>query len=670
MNLNNMTMGAKIIAGFGILLAILGILGAIAFINMNSAGNNATRLANVYVPEVAVANDVERWSMMTMYEMRGYGLSMDNAFYERGVGNLAEVKKFLDQARAHGQANNLSKLIAQEAAARKGVDTYENLASQTKEAIDAAQRARAQMDKAAGEFVKEAQGYLTDMENSMGQEVRAGRGAAALGERLKKLSLATEIANTGSTIRINNFRAQLENDTELLSKIIADEFPKIERAAAQMRPITRLQKNLRQLDGIVKSAGDYKKAMQEMLGVMQKLAQLNSARNSAAEQVLQAAQDTAKIGMEAVTTGATGAANQLGSAQTQIAIGIVIALVLGVGVAFLIIVSVNTSVRNAVSAISEANAQVLTASDQIAQSATSLAEGASTQASGVEEVSATIEESTAVNNQNSENAREANILANQANDAAKDGDLKIKNLMTSMTEITEASEQIAKIIKTIDEIAFQTNLLALNAAVEAARAGEHGLGFAVVADEVKNLAGRSANAAKETAGIIEKAIAKIKEGNQIAKETNESFSEILDKAKKTSDLIGEIAASVQEQAEGMNQIATAMGQIDQITQQNAATSEEAAAASEEMNAQASAMMTSVTELAKVVGMDIHASAAHAPAAKKPKMTAIGTHHPAPAKAPVKAKTDSKPKAIGYKAPAKKSVEDDVFPLDDEDMKQF
>ncbi|MGE4294631.1 MAG: methyl-accepting chemotaxis protein [Campylobacterales bacterium] len=257
-----------------------------------------------------------------------------------------------------------------------------------------------------------------------------------------------------------------------------------------------------------------------------------------------------------------------------------------------------------VEAISEANAQVLTASDQIAQSATALAEGASTQASSVEEVSATVEESTAVNNQNAENAREANILANQANDAAKDGDMKVKNLMTSMTEITEASEQIAKIIKTIDEIAFQTNLLALNAAVEAARAGEHGLGFAVVADEVKNLAGRSANAAKETAGIIEKAITKIKEGNQIARETNEAFAEILDKAKKTSDLIGEIAASVREQAEGMNQIATAMGQIDQITQQNAATSEEAAAASEEMNAQANAMMSSVAEVARIVGIHI------------------------------------------------------------------
>ncbi|MGE4294547.1 MAG: methyl-accepting chemotaxis protein [Campylobacterales bacterium] len=288
------------------------------------------------------------------------------------------------------------------------------------------------------------------------------------------------------------------------------------------------------------------------------------------------------------------------------------AIILAVSVlaAMLIGRSIARPVTSALDEIAQSGRELLTASDQIAHSATSLAEGASTQASGVEQVSATVEESTAVNTQNAENAREANILANQANDAAKGGDLKIKRLMTSMGEITEASEQIAKIIKTIDEIAFQTNLLALNAAVEAARAGEHGLGFAVVADEVKNLAGRSANAAKETAGIIEQAINKIKEGNQIARETNESFAEILDKAKKTSDLIGEIAASVREQAEGMNQISQAMGQIDSITQQNAATSEEAAAAAEEMNAQANAMMSSVASLGRIVGVDASHLLAH------------------------------------------------------------
>ncbi len=361
------------------------------------------------------------------------------------------------------------------------------------------------------------------------------------------------------------------------------------------------------------------------------------------------------------------------------------AIILAVVTALAIFLALRLSrpIISAVESISDANAQVLTASDQIASSATSLAEGASTQASSVEEVSATIEQSTAVNNQNAENAREANILANQTNEAAQLGDTKIKTLTESMNEITEASQQIAKIIKTIDEIAFQTNLLALNAAVEAARAGEHGLGFAVVADEVKNLAQRSANAAKETAGIIETAIEKIKEGNQVANETNEAFGDILDRAKKTGDLIGEIAASVKEQAEGMNQIATAMGQIDTITQQNAATSEEAAAASEQMNAQAASMMESVTDVAKIVGLNLEhgVDTSRRSSTKKPQRASLPAQKKPAPKKPA-AKPAALPAGQNRQKPAAKPAsdqggnrkksqnEDDIFPLDEDDLKEF
>jgi methyl-accepting chemotaxis protein len=287
-----------------------------------------------------------------------------------------------------------------------------------------------------------------------------------------------------------------------------------------------------------------------------------------------------------------------------------------------------------------------------------LAQGASEQASSVEEVSATLEESTAINTQNTDNARQADILARNANDSAKAGYEKGEQLSHSMHAITESAAKISGIIKTIDQIAFQTNLLALNAAVEAARAGEHGLGFAVVADEVRNLAQRAASAAKETSDIIEEVVGQIKEGNQIALATHTSFQEIVEQSKKVSDLIGEIAIAGKEQAEGMTQINQAMGQVDQVTQQVAANSEEAAAAAEELNAQATSMMETVRILAKMVGMDNDAPAAHSVKKMNLHHIEMKSQAPAPRKVAPALKSKAAPKA------------DDVFPLSENDLKEF
>jgi methyl-accepting chemotaxis protein len=229
-----------------------------------------------------------------------------------------------------------------------------------------------------------------------------------------------------------------------------------------------------------------------------------------------------------------------------------------------------------------------------------------------------------------------------------------------MKEVTESAAKIANIVKTIDQIAFQVNLLALNAAVEAARAGEHGLGFAVVADEVRNLAQRAANSAKETGIVIEEAVTQIKKGSEIANLASASFREIDDKAKKVSDLIGEVTLSSREQAEGMGQLSMAMSQIDQVTQQVAANSEEAAAASEELNAQAAAAIEAVAVLAKIVGMDVNQNVTHQKTQTRPRMELKkDVRHIA-----------SKPMARQQAARPSKKDSDDIFPLDESDLKEF
>ena len=174
-------------------------------------------------------------------------------------------------------------------------------------------------------------------------------------------------------------------------------------------------------------------------------------------------------------------------------------------------------------------------------------------------------------------------------------------LTQSMEDISKASDETSKIIKTIDEIAFQTNLLALNAAVEAARAGEAGAGFAVVADEVRNLAMRAAEAAKNTAALIEGTVKKVKDGSELVERTNGAFAEVSKSAAKVTDLVSEIAAASSEQAQGIDQVNTAVTEMDKVTQQNAANAEESASASEEMNAQAEQMKEIAGEVMGIIG---------------------------------------------------------------------
>jgi len=226
---------------------------------------------------------------------------------------------------------------------------------------------------------------------------------------------------------------------------------------------------------------------------------------------------------------------------------------------------------------------------QVADASQVLSQGATEQASSLEEISSSIAEMGSQASANAENANQANQLSEQAKNAAESGNKQMQEMIVAMDDINEASRHISKIIKVIDEIAFQTNLLALNAAVEAARAGKHGRGFAVVAEEVRNLAARSAKAARETSELIESSVAKAKNGSEIANQTAAALGEIVEGVTRTAGLVFEIAKSSNEQAQGIFQINNGLEQIEKVTQQNTANAEECAAAAEQLSSQAAEM---------------------------------------------------------------------------------
>ena len=255
--------------------------------------------------------------------------------------------------------------------------------------------------------------------------------------------------------------------------------------------------------------------------------------------------------------------------------------------------AVNDSVQNLFNMVNEirnSSSSISSAASEISQGNTDLSQRTEEQASSLEETASSMEEMTSTVKQNADNARQANQLASAAREQAEKGGEVVKNAVTAMGEINSSSKKIADIISVIDEIAFQTNLLALNAAVEAARAGEQGRGFAVVAGEVRNLAQRSAGAAKEIKSLINDSVEKVDEGSKLVDESGATLEEIVNAVKKVSDIIAEIAAAGQEQSSGIEQVNKAVMQMDEMTQQNAALVEEAASASESMEEQAKGMM--------------------------------------------------------------------------------
>jgi methyl-accepting chemotaxis protein len=276
--------------------------------------------------------------------------------------------------------------------------------------------------------------------------------------------------------------------------------------------------------------------------------------------------------------------------------GAALAVFLGLFLSRAIIAPVNRVIEG----LAEGSAQVASASAEISAASQSLAEGSSQQASALEETSSSMEQLASMTARNAENADQANTVTAETGRVVGEANRSMRELTAAMQKITSGSEDMAKIIKTIDEIAFQTNLLALNAAVEAARAGEAGAGFSVVAAEVRNLAMRSAEAAKNTELLIEDSINRIREGSGIVAKTNVAFGQVLQGSKQVGALVGEIATASKEQAQGISQISRAITEMDSVVQRNAGSAEESASASEALNAQALQMREFVANMIAVI----------------------------------------------------------------------
>jgi methyl-accepting chemotaxis protein/methyl-accepting chemotaxis protein-1 (serine sensor receptor) len=434
------------------------------------------------------------------------------------------------------------------------------------------------------------------------------------GPILRESHLAGVIAETNAEMRAgvrSQILGSLLKDLREVDKgrqTYQDHFRQLSAAVAEMRPLLVSERGRRAADVIDTALKDFRLLQEEMdrlcsAGRVEEANQLRKEKvTPLGDQIVRSAEEISATVNERASAAASEGVRVTASGRWIALVLIGLAIAVG-GVVLLVLRNVTRNLRQLAAEMSEASAQVAGAAGQVSSVSQSLAQGASEQAASLEETSASSEQVNSMSRRNTENSQSAAEVVAQSQQKSAETNGKLEQMVVAMSDINASSDKISRIIKVIDEIAFQTNILALNAAVEAARAGEAGAGFAVVADEVRSLAQRCAQAAKDTAGLIEESIAKSNGGKVKVDEVAAAIRTITAESVKVKTLVEEVNLGSQEQTRGIEQVARAVVQMQSVTQTSAASAEQAAAAAQELTAQSVAMKASVDRLVVMVGED-------------------------------------------------------------------
>ncbi|HOE66793.1 MAG TPA: methyl-accepting chemotaxis protein [Candidatus Hydrogenedentes bacterium] len=683
----NMGLGAKIGTGFVLLILIAVLLGGLAVWSMNGVSAIAKIMQNKNVPAVAVANDVERSSLATMYAARGYAYTEEQQYLEDTRKNLEEVKANLKKASDLAAQENIEWLKKNAETASAEATNYGTVFEQTVKATEAMAAEKEKSLEAAKKYMDCCYAFIKAKEAAIADLAKNPLAKAADVLPLNgQISIVNDIVDLGNAIIAGTWRSIAGRDPKLFQETEAI-FENVNAKLAELRKTTDRPEDIKLIDECNEAGKVYLGCMENFLKEWLAREDLNKKRGETAQKVLDASKGTALEGMNYTADGAKTAVHSLAIGTWTMIIGLSIGAVFGVLMAVFITRSITKPIGNVIDSLTQGSEQVGSAANQVAQSSQSMAEGASEQASSLEETSASLEEMTSMTKQNADNANQASTMSTESRNAAEKGQHAMVRMSEAIDKIKASSDQTAKIIKTIDEIAFQTNLLALNAAVEAARAGDAGKGFAVVAEEVRNLAQRSAQAAKDTAALIEGSQQNADNGVAVAGEVGSILEQIAISIGKVTQLVGEVAAASNEQAQGIEQINTAIAQMDQLTQANAASSEEAASASEELSAQAAELNEVVNALTALVSGKAAAqngraqASARGPLRQHPAAAHAASHdlrigsHAEPIKHNGKSESAAKNRLgkhalVGATAKSSHARPEEVIPLDDDELKDF
>lgn len=631
-----MKIGYRIALSYTLLILAILFVGIVSVVRMEDARKEAEALDRTYLPEMASGRSIERNAWALFVHMRGYvdtfdktelasaqkrfSLLEENVAHARtlaGKETSGEFTKALDEANATlanyrklfaASEKSVTEILAQRGPMNDAIEQFrrqcEHWASRQTKLLSAGVDHAAQFTSLAQEIdIHGTQarqfGYEGQLRNEPKSfELASARSAALntnLQEHLMMLDLAASLSSLGSEISIESLKARLEGNRSEFAAVIGrfeGVFEKVDTLRTQVVEPAELD-YLNSLQGVATSC---QQAMQAYLAAWSSLDATKTTREELFSQLTASARKMAAYGDTQAHKSSQANVQTLATSSKIVLIGLAAAIILGVVLSFISIRSLSRQLRGIAAKLNRSSGSVGIASRQVSEASRELAEGASEQAASVEETSSSLEELASMTRQNADHARSANDTMHTTGQVVAEASREMSELTRSITEIAEGSKETQKIIKTIDEIAFQTNLLALNAAVEAARAGEAGAGFAVVADEVRNLAIRAAEAARNTAGLIEGSVQKIEEGSESLRRTNEAFGRVAEQTEEVRTRIGEIATASAEQSSGIEQINKAVSEMDRVVQRNASGAEETAAAAGELDSQAANLNRAVDDL--------------------------------------------------------------------------
>jgi methyl-accepting chemotaxis protein len=588
--MQKLTLGARLGLAFGALIALMCVLGGLAVWRISVASNLAADVATKHAPEVQAATAVNVSAWRTLYDIPNYALTGHDEYLRRGRQALATLKE--DLKSADDLAAKFPEMIAMEKGemeARARTVEFEALVDQIEAEYKDLAVQEAGLNAAAKAYVEECRNLLNSYYQKMDSEIDQKLEASVLKERRMKIASVTELIGLGNAIRVENFKALAADDSEALRNALKGFVP-LERCIAALEPIVREEVHQEILRKIRESAESYKTGMEQILKSRLVLAEHTTNLLNAGIGVTAKAAEVADGGMQSIGTAANEVSDGLALTSTILIIGVLVAVLAGILIAWLSTRAITGPIREGVNTLAATASQISSTISQLASNASEAAAAVAETTTTVDEVRQTAQvaadKAKAVAD-NAQGAARAAQAGRQATDQTAEGLSRIREQMTSIgesiTRLSEQSQAVGDIVSTVTDLAEQSNLLAVNASIEAAKAGDMGKGFAVVAQEIRSLAEQSKDSTKQVRAILSevqratgKAVVEaeqggrsVADGSKQAEEAGLAIKTLTDTVQDATRAAVQIAASSQQQLIGMEQVGRAMENIKQATTQNA-----------------------------------------------------------------------------------------------------